>query len=468
MLFSSLTFLLLFLPIVVIVYYIFPNRTYRNLILFISSVIFYSWGEPVYIFLMFISIANDYLHALLVDFFNQKKMRRLATLFLISSLAVNLGLLGYFKYYGFIFESFNNIFNSNLTVKEILLPIGISFYTFQTMSYTIDVYLKRVKVQKNILTLATYVAMFPQLIAGPIVRYQTIEDELENRKETIDDVGNGLRRFIIGLAKKIIIANQMAIVADIIFSKSQAELNIFIVWLGVISYAFQIYYDFSGYSDMAIGLGKMFGFNFLENFNYPYISTSITDFWRRWHISLGTWFRDYIYIPLGGNKKGMARWLINVLIVWFITGLWHGASWNFVIWGLYFGFLLVLEKLFLLRILKRLSLINHVYTIFFILIGWVIFRADSFDHMFMLISQMFNAQSEFDIMEFQKLNIIHLWPYYILAIIGSIPLMKNIFKFLNKRVFIGIIYDVYLVAIFLICITYLITSSYNPFIYFRF
>jgi len=417
---------------------------------------------------MFISIANDYLHALLVDFFNQKKMRRLATLFLISSLAVNLGLLGYFKYYGFIFESFNNIFNSNLTVKEILLPIGISFYTFQTMSYTIDVYLKRVKVQKNILTLATYVAMFPQLIAGPIVRYQTIEDELENRKETIDDVGNGLRRFIIGLAKKIIIANQMAIVADIIFSKSQAELNIFIVWLGVISYAFQIYYDFSGYSDMAIGLGKMFGFNFLENFNYPYISTSITDFWRRWHISLGTWFRDYIYIPLGGNKKGMARWLINVLIVWFITGLWHGASWNFVIWGLYFGFLLVLEKLFLLRILKRLSLINHVYTIFFILIGWVIFRADSFDHMFMLISQMFNAQSEFDIMEFQKLNIIHLWPYYILAIIGSIPLMKNIFKFLNKRVFIGIIYDVYLVAIFLICITYLITSSYNPFIYFRF
>jgi len=468
MLFSSLTFLLLFLPIVVIVYYIFPNRTYRNLILFISSVIFYSWGEPVYIFLMFISIANDYLHALLVDFFNQKKMRRLATLFLISSLAVNLGLLGYFKYYGFIFESFNNIFNSNLTVKEILLPIGISFYTFQTMSYTIDVYLKRVKVQKNILTLATYVAMFPQLIAGPIVRYQTIEDELENRKETIDDVGNGLRRFIIGLAKKIIIANQMAIVADIIFSKSQAELNIFIVWLGVISYAFQIYYDFSGYSDMAIGLGKMFGFNFLENFNYPYISTSITDFWRRWHISLGTWFRDYIYIPLGGNKKGMARWLINVLIVWFITGLWHGASWNFVIWGLYFGFLLVLEKLFLLRILKRLPLINHVYTIFFILIGWVIFRADSFDHMFMLISQMFNAQSEFDIMEFQKLNIIHLWPYYILAIIGSIPLMKNIFKFLNKRVFIGIIYDVYLVAIFLICITYLITSSYNPFIYFRF
>lgn len=468
MVFSSLTFLFVFLPVVLICYYLVNNRTYRNLILFIFSIVFYAFGEPVYVVLMFISIINDFFHALFINKAKEKDKQKLATALLVSSLIVNLGLLGFFKYADFLIENINIIFNSNIVYLDIALPIGISFYTFQTMSYTIDVYLGKVRVQKNILTLGTYVALFPQLIAGPIVRYQTIEEELENREESIEMFSSGLRRFILGLGKKVIIANQMAIIADTFFTMNPNDLSITMAWLGVIAYTAQIYFDFSGYSDMAIGLGRMFGFTFLENFNYPYISRSITEFWRRWHISLGSWFRDYVYIPLGGNRVKKLRWFFNIFVVWFLTGLWHGASWNFVIWGLYFGTFLVLEKVLFLKLLKKLPIINWVITMLIVMIGWVIFRTDNLNHLFGYLESMIDGYALIDIISIRKLNIVYLFPYFLLAGLGSFPFIKNLFNKLNKKPITGYIYDLYLSTILVVSIMFLVNDTYNPFIYFRF
>ncbi|MTM43781.1 MBOAT family protein, partial [Turicibacter sanguinis] len=344
------------------IYFLSKNRVYRNLVLLIGSLIFYAWGEPIYVLLMILSTMNDFYHAEWVGRCLQRKDNTGAKKALISSVIINLVVLFFFKYCDFMIENINFIFHLNLQPFNLPLPIGISFYTFQSMSYTIDVYRGRVKVQESFLRLATYVALFPQLIAGPIVRYSTIEKELSSRQETLENVSNGLRRFIVGLMKKVLISNKLGLLATQIQVLHQNELSLIISWIGIIAYALHIYYDFSGYSDMAIGLGKMFGFHFLENFNYPYISKSMTEFWRRWHISLGSWFRDYVYIPLGGNRGTVLKHIRNILIVWFLTGFWHGASWNFILWGLYFGVILIIEKYVLLKWLERLpSLIQHIY-----------------------------------------------------------------------------------------------------------
>jgi len=414
---------------------------------------------------MLISIVNDYTHAILIDKFRGDWKSKL---FLVSSLFVNLGLLFYFKYFNFFIDNINFFFESGIEIKEVLLPIGISFYTFQTMSYTIDVFLGNVKVQKNILTLATYVALFPQLIAGPIVRYSTVEKDLTFRQEDTTKVADGLRRFILGLGKKVLIANQIALAADAIFSQSADDITMIMAWFGSFAYALQIFFDFSGYSDMAIGLGKVFGFTFLENFNYPYLSKSITEFWRRWHMSLGSWFRDYVYIPLGGNQKGLLRWLVNVSIVWIITGFWHGAEWNFILWGVYFGVLLVFEKAFLLNTLMKVPGLNHIVTIALLLVGWVIFRSPSLDYMTIYLKAMFDLSNIGDLKFMITLNIRYLWPYFIAGIILCFPLLKNLFTVMNRKFLSGVIYDIIIFVIFILSVMYLITSTHNPFIYFRF
>ena len=465
MLFSSLTFLFAFLPILIILYYVIPNRTFRNVILLIFSLGFYAWGEPIYILLMIFSIVFNYFMALLID----KNTNGLKKLIFIFSLLVNIGLLAYFKYMDFFITNINNIFSINLPLMNIALPIGISFYTFQIMSYIIDVYRGDVKVQKNIIIVGTYVSLFCQLIAGPVVRYQTVEDELQNRKENFDDFSNGLRRFIIGLGKKVIIANNVGLIANAAFNATNNELGVSFAWVGAIAYTLQIYYDFSGYSDMAIGLGRMFGFHFLENFNYPYTALSITDFWRRWHISMSSWFRDYVYIPLGGNRVPKWRWFLNIFIVWFLTGMWHGAEWNFIVWGLYYGLILVIEKIFMGKLLDKLpKIIRFIYSIFLIIIGWVIFNCTSFTQIANYLGAMFGNNGFNSIKVFYNLSIAHLWPYMLLGIIGSTPLIKKIYDKMNTKVSTGIIYDVFLLGVLFLCVMYLVNSSFNPFIYFRF
>ena len=376
MLFSSLTFLFLFLPITLLLYFIVKDR-YKNYLLLIASLIFYAWGEPKYIVLMLLSIVFNYVMARLID--KNKKYKSRKKFDLIITIVVNIGTLFVFKYLDFAIENANLMFGFNLNSPDLVLPIGISFYTFQILSYVIDVYRGKVKVQKNIFTLGTYIALFPQLIAGPIVRYSSIEKQLQTREHSLEKFCIGLRRFIVGFCKKILIANNVAVIADRVFTDPMAiELNGWIVVIALLAYTLQIYYDFSGYSDMAIGLGKMFGFDFDENFNYPYSATSVTDFWKRWHISLTTWFRDYVYIPLGGNRCSRIKWIRNFLIVWFLTGLWHGASWNFVVWGLYYGFILLMEKMVLNRVLDKVpNFIKHIYTMVLVIIGWVFFGSTS-------------------------------------------------------------------------------------------
>ncbi len=453
MLFSSLTFLLAFLPITLLLYYIYDNRNYRNIILLIVSLYFYAWGEPKTILLMLLAITVNYFMALQIE--KGKKV-----CFYIA-LIFNIGMLFFFKYFNFFVKDVLMLKNFPL---HIVLPIGISFYTFQIMSYIIDVYRKTVKAQKNILYLGTYVSMFPQLIAGPIVRYETIEDELINRKETIKGFADGLRRFIIGLGKKVIIANNMAIIADKIFFEL-AELNTPLAWIGIIAYALQIYFDFSGYSDMAIGLGHMFGFQFLENFNYPYIAKTVTDFWRRWHISLSSWFKDYVYIPLGGSRVSIMRSIFNLTVVWSLTGLWHGASFNFILWGLYYGLLLIMEKYVLNKILAKLPVLHRLLTLLAILVGWVIFNTADLSHTFSYLCEMFIYNGTISLNQLNNIGILYLWPYFIMGIIGCTPIIKNLLAKLNA---VGYIYDLYLFAVLGICMIFLINSSYNPFIYFRF
>ena len=466
MLFSSLVFIFIFLPLSLVLYYLIPNRNYRNIILLVFSLIFYAWGEPIYVILMVIEITINYFMAIWIDKSNELKQKKFL---IIMTIIIDLGILGFYKYSNFLISIINSLTSLNIGMIDIALPIGISFYTFQILSYMIDVYRCKVKVQKNILFLATYVTMFPQLIAGPIVRYETIEDELVNRKESLNNFTDGLRRFIIGLGKKIIIANNIAIIANKIFvDLNGSEYTFMIAWMAAIAYSLQIYFDFSGYSDMAIGLGKMFGFNFLENFNYPYIAQSITDFWHRWHISLSSWFRDYVYIPLGGNRVSKLRWFINIMIVWMLTGLWHGASYNFIIWGLYYGLILIIEKLFLLKLLKKAPILNNIYSLIIIIFGFVIFNSSSLAQIQLFFNNMFLTTPYLNFSVIEDLGIVYLIPYVIVGILGCTPLAKNIFAKLDKNPFSGILYDIYLLFILLLCVMFLVNNSYNPFIYFRF
>ena len=461
MLFSSLTFLLAFLPLVLVLYYVNNNRVYRNIILLISSLIFYSWGEPRTIIIMIITIIVNYVMAIMIE--EKEKYRKL--LFIVTCI-FNIGILFFFKYFNFFV---NDVLMLKNVTLNIILPIGISFYTFQILSYVIDVYKKEVVAQRSIINLGAYVTMFPQLIAGPIVRYQTIAKELTERKEHVDDIAEGLRRFIIGLGKKIIIANQMAIIADKVYlSIPLHDLNTMFAWIGTIAFALQIYYDFSGYSDMAIGLGKMFGFHFVENFNYPYIATSITDFWRRWHISLSSWFRDYVYIPLGGSRCSKARWMLNIMIVWSLTGLWHGASYNFILWGLYYGVLLMMEKLFFKKYLDKLKGINYIITMLIVLVGWVFFNSSSVDQIIYMIRNLFGFNGSFSLILLNNQGILYLLPYMLIAIIGMGPWINQLFIKIRNNTIGFTIYDIYLVVILVVCLIFLINNSYNPFIYFRF
>ena len=470
MLFSSLTFLFGFLPILLILYFILKKRKYKNIVLLIFSLIFYAWGEPKYIFLMLLTILIVHIFGILIDKFDKENKKILKKISLIICIILVLGSLIFFKYSNFLIENVNLAFKAKIKPLNIVMPIGISFYTFQILSYIIDLYNKKIKLQKNYFSLALYVSLFPQLIAGPIVRYETVEEEIDNRKETKEDVISGTKRFIIGLSKKVIIANQMALLADLIFNKHNGAYGTTIIWLGTFAYTLQIYFDFSGYSDMAIGLGKIFGFHFLENFDYPYISKSVTEFWRRWHISLSTWFRDYVYIPLGGNRVNKFKWIRNIILVWLLTGLWHGAAWNFIIWGIYYGLLLLFEKLFFDRILKKLpTIINWLYTFIIVMIGWMIFRSNSLNELLLFIKTMFvYKQTDWLTILADNLSTFNALMFVLPAFILSFPILKKIKeKYSGKTIYI-ILTNILLLMLFIMCIVYLTSSSYNPFIYFRF
>ena len=458
MVFSSAIFIFGFLPILFLFYFLCPKKL-KNYVLLFFSLLFYAFGGLKYLLIMALVVVADYIGALLIN-----KYKRHKKCFLILTISINILVLMFYKYTNFFLTNINNLFN--IDILDIIMPIGISFYTFQAMSYVIDVYKGEVKVQNNYFLLLLYVSLFPQLIAGPIVRYQTIEKEITKRKVSYDDISYGLERFILGLAKKLIIANQMGKLADIAFS---GNFSCAVSWLGAIAYMFQIYFDFSAYSDMAIGLGRIFGFHFLENFNFPYMAKSITDFWRRWHISLSTWFRDYIYIPLGGNRKGIKRQIINMSIVWLLTGFWHGASWNFIMWGLYYLIFLILEKFVLKNILKKTpDLLKHIYALLIILIGWVLFRVENMSQFFDIIKAMFSFDLNSTSLMEARIYLETYYVYFILAILFSTNVYYVICdKFKDKKIF-EVIKYVFLIVLFVISIMFLAQSSYNPFIYFRF
>lgn len=446
-------------------YYITPRR-FRNLTLFIVDLVFYAWGEPWLVILMLFSILLNYTSGILIGINREKK--GLARFIFILSVILNLGLLGFFKYAGFIGETLNMVMPFlNIPILEIALPIGISFYTFQTMSYTIDVYKNTVKVQKNIITFGTYVSLFPQLIAGPIVRYEDVAEQLMHRKETLQGFTDGIKLFLIGLSKKVLLANEMGNLWDAV-RESGTQSGALGSWVGIIAYTFQIYFDFCGYSEMAMGLGKMFGFDFLKNFDYPYISKSITEFWRRWHISLGTWFREYVYIPLGGNRKGLYRQIINIAVVWFLTGLWHGASWNFILWGLYFGVLLMIEKLFMLKVLKKApAIISHIYSIIIILFGWVLFYFENLNEMGIFLARMFGSDG-FMMSGDISVKIISYIPLLIVSAITSTPLISKLYHKIKSKPILYVIDNAGCVLALLLCTAALVSSDYNPFLYYKF
>lgn len=468
MIFSSIPFLYYFLPAVILLYFVVPGRA-KNVVLLLASLVFYAWGELRYTLLMLVMITQGYILGRLID-----SKRRWSKLFLTISVVISLGVLGYFKYAGFFLESFAAVTGIAVPVLKVTLPIGISFYTFQVISYVIDVYRGTVAAQKSYIDMAMYISMFPQLIAGPIVRYSDIEGQLRTREHSAQKAALGIRRFIIGLSKKVLIANQLGELIDAYGSAS--EPSVLFVWLYAVACTLQIYFDFSGYSDMAIGLGKIFGFDFPENFNYPYISKSITEFWRRWHISLGTWFRDYVYIPLGGNRVKRWRWFLNILIVWALTGLWHGAAWNFVVWGLYMAFFLILEKLFLLPLLKKSRVLGHVYTMLLVLISFVIFSAADMADAGNVIAKMFGAGG---LAAVSGESLYYLRSYAVtllIAVFGSLPVVRNLFAGLERKMpenkAVNVIYTVgepLILAALLILVTgYLVDGSFNPFLYFRF
>ena len=460
MLFSSNVFLFIFLPIVLLLYYIVP-RPFKNPVLLLFSLFFYGWGEPVYLILMIATIMIDYLFGLCIH--SKQKNNKSAKGILIVGVITNLLILGFFKYTGFFVEQLKTIsVFSNIEVPEITLPIGISFYVFQSMSYLIDVYRNDAPIQKDPIKLGTYVTLFPQLIAGPIVRYGDVAKQLVSRKETISDFSSGITLFIIGLSKKVILANPMGSLWNLL----QEETGTLAAWAGIAAYTLQIYFDFSGYSDMARGLGRMFGFEFLENFNYPYISKNITEFWRRWHISLSTWFKEYVYIPLGGNRKGLAKQIINIIIVWSLTGLWHGASWNFVLWGMYYGIILIIEKVFLLKVLKKIpSFFGHIYSIFAVMLGWVLFYFEDLTSLKNFVIKLFTAETT---SANGNVVVLSYLPMLIIGAIAATPFVKNIFE--KKQDGMVVRYGKLFVCIilFMLCVASLANQSYNPFIYFRF
>lgn len=463
MVFSSLTFLFYFLPIVLLIYYIVPNKA-KNAVICIASLIFYFYGEPKYGVLMLFSIASTYIHGLLIEKHPQKKKR-----FLISSIIISLGLLVFFKYTDFIISNINMVIRGKIDLLRLSLPIGISFYTFQMISYIIDVYRGEAKAQKSVLKLATYVALFPQLIAGPIVRYTTIASELDERKHTLENFSLGVRRFVIGLSKKILIANVLGNLINVFGTID--EKTVVFYWMYAIAVTLQIYFDFSGYSDMAIGLGKMFGFSLPENFNYPYISKSVTEFWRRWHMTLGTWFKDYVYIPLGGNRVSKIKWIRNIFVVWFLTGLWHGASWNFILWGVLYGVLLMIEKLGLLKKLENIpAFLSRIYVMFVVIIGFVIFNSTDLKVALDNILGLFGVGATAIINHDTIYYLLNYLPIFILGIIFSTPIVKNIVTKVKKKLpaIINLAEPVILAILLIICISFLIDGSFNPFLYFRF
>lgn len=476
MVFSSIPFLFFFLPIVLIFYYLAPRRL-KNAILLLFSLIFYAWGEPVYVLLMIGSIVANFWFGLRLDRARRTASSQPAKTWLIVSIIFNVSLLGFFKYADFLISNVNTLTNSEIGRIGLPLPIGISFYTFQIMSYVIDLYRGKVWVQTSIIDLGAYVALFPQLIAGPIVRIRDVAEALRSRKENVSDFAEGVSRFVTGLAKKVLFANAIGVVWSEIQAMPFSSLSTFTAWLGILAFSFQIYFDFSAYSDMAIGLGLMFGFRFLENFNYPYIATSITDFWRRWHISLSSWFREYVYIPLGGNRKGLGRQIINLFVVWLLTGLWHGASWNFVLWGLYFFILLMIEKAFLLKWLQRLpAVIGHIYTLFFVVISWVIFSFERMTDVASYLSSMFGLNGQPAIDNVARYHLLSNLALLLILAIASTPLPKMLFTSLQTRFQEKPIPDaafftlrlLSIVALLVLVNAHLVDAGFNPFLYFRF
>ena len=466
MLFSSMTFVFMFLPIVCMLNYL-CRKELRNYILLLASLLFYAWGEPKYVVIMLLTIVINYFGALFLDKYKKYKKWTL-TVTILSDLSV----LFYFKYFNFVMENFNALFHAHISFLDVVMPIGISFYTFQALSYVVDVYRGEVKAQRDIYKLALYICLFPQLVAGPIVKYHDVEEQISDRDVTFDKVAYGVKRFIIGLAKKMLIANTLGAVADKIFTQPVEQFDCLTAWIGAIAYSFQIFYDFSGYSDMAIGLGAIFGFKFLENFNYPYISKSITEFWRRWHISLSTWFKDYLYIPLGGNRVTKARNYLNLFIVFLTTGFWHGASWNFIFWGLWHGMFIIFEKATGWHKKEGglgLSFAHHIYTLFAFVIGWVMFRADTMTYAWAYLKNMFGLVREHKIM--------YELAYYIdnieilafaAAIICAMPIFENLLKIKYEHKVLRSIVNIWLMILFIISSSAIAASTYNPFIYFRF
>ena len=467
MLFSSIPFLYYFLPLVLAVYFLTP-RAGKNAVLFLSSLLFYAWGEPKFCIFMLLSILQGYVFGRLIEKHAQNKKR--SKLFLTASVALSLALLAYCKYADFFLSSVNAVTGLSFKLLHVALPIGISFYTFQILSYVVDVYRGEVPAQKSFLKLGTYIAMFPQLIAGPIVRYAEIAPQLDSRQTTLEDVSSGACRFVIGLSKKVLLAN---VLYELITAFQQSrDLSVLYFWLYAVSFALQLYFDFSGYSDMAIGLGRIFGFRFQENFNYPYISGSITEFWRRWHISLGSWFRDYVYIPLGGNRVSKAKWLRNILVVWMLTGLWHGASWNFVLWGLGFAVLLVAEKLVYGRLLQRTHVLKHVYTLLLVTLSFVLFNADSVSEAVSQLGAMFGAGG---LPLVSTEGVYYLKSYagtFLFATIGATPLVSNAISRFGKTRFgaqaLTVLQPLVMLALLAACTAFLVDGSFNPFLYFRF
>ncbi len=471
MVFSSTLFMFRFLPIVIMLYFLVPGRM-KNLILLLGSLIFYAWGEPIYVCLMLFSTVSDYLHGRAIGACKKKSTK---TVFMISAVIINLAMLGFFKYADFLINTINAVAGTAIEPLNLPLPIGISFYTFQTMSYSIDCYRGQVKVQKNFLDFAVFVTMFPQLIAGPIVKYVDVEKELHHRKVNVLEISYGCKRFVIGLAKKVLIANNLGLLWTELSVRDFGEFTVLTAWMGIIAYAFQIYFDFSGYSDMAIGLGAILGFHFPENFNYPYISASITEFWRRWHMTLSSWFREYVYIPLGGNRKGLPRQLFNILVVWMLTGIWHGAGWNFLFWGLWFAFWLMLEKLGWKKLIDAMpKTVSRVYTLFLVLISWVFFSIETNSGIWQYLRAMFgmngaglyNREALFIGSEYLVM--------FMIAAIASTPLVYKLVVRMQKSVtgyglaIYRVLEKIVLAVLLIVSIAYIVDATYNPFLYFRF
>ena len=471
MVFSSVLFLFRFLPIFMICYFLVPRKM-KNLVLFLGSLVFYAWGEPVYIFLMLFSTISDYVWGRLIEEYRGKDHSRI---FLLCSIGINLFILGFFKYADFLLQTVNTVFGTSIPLLKLPLPIGISFYTFQTMSYVIDVYRGDTKAQRNILQFGVYVTMFPQLIAGPILKYHQVERYLQDRRTDLDAISYGAKRFVTGLAKKVLLANNLGLLWKQVTELGTDQMSVLMAWLGIAAFALQIYFDFSGYSDMAIGLGAVLGFHFPENFNYPYVATSVKDFWHRWHISLSTWFKEYVYIPLGGNRKGLPRQLFNILVVWMLTGIWHGAGWNFLLWGLWFAFFLILEKLFLGEVLESVpKVFGRVYTLAVVLISWVFFALESPGEILAYLQAMFGMNGVGPVNSLAMFLSNEYLVLLVIALVACLPLGSRLVHALKSSktgpamALYRLGEKVIPAVLLLLSVAYIVDASYNPFLYFRF